>query len=82
MSSIQSVIMKKVLQLVSPDSYAYDNIIEKKVSMAEFEEANATVSKLKVGDIILTKTQNLMHQLGRVFVNNEYDHVTVVINEN
>lgn len=43
MSSIQSFIMKKVLQIISPDSYAYDNIVDKKVSMEEFEEAKESV---------------------------------------
>ena len=81
MSTIQALLMKKLLQIISPDSYAYDNILDKKVSFHEYDESNAILSKLKVGDIIFTTTPNLIHHLSRKLVSVNYDHVSVVIND-
>ena len=81
MTTISTFILKKMINLLSPESHAYDNILDTHISQEERVESESIIKKLKVGDIIFTATPNLLHQVARKFVGVTYDHVSVVIND-
>ena len=77
METMKDMLLNVLTKCMMPNSPAYGNSIP----FAKEDCLLGAISKIQVGDVILTKTHNSLYQGVRQLLNTEYDHISVVINE-
>lgn len=77
MNTVENIAMQGLIKLLTPPSPAFGNSLP----YAKDETITDVLGRVQVGDVLFTRTNSSLYQVGRRILGIKYDHVSVVINQ-